>query len=176
MGKRRVPMGLPTKRLSPAESKGIKNLGGPARGEAAAPRLSDHSEKPRDRAPGPWPWSSGRAPASGSVPGERPTVLIFDDARFEEVLFLLQVHRFRHPQERIFGLGENRCETDLRATAVGDEVHVLLAKAGIQTQEAARHRVPPVSRLEFGRFTDHIAHLVLKGRRPQMRILDLDLV
>jgi len=115
-------------------------------------------------------------PAPSLIPAKRSTVLIFDDARFEEVLFLLQVHRFRHPGKRIFGLGENRSETDLRATAVGDEVHVLLAKAGIQTQEAARHRVPPVSRLEFGRFADHIAHLVLKGRRPQMRVLDLDLV
>src|SRR3984885_2127255 len=93
-------------------------------------------------------------PAPSSIPAKRSTVLIFDDARFEEVLFLLQVHRFRHPRKRILGLGKTRRETDLRATAVADEGRVLLAKAGSQPREPAPRRAPPVGLLELGRFAD----------------------
>ena len=60
------------------------------------------------------------------VPRQRATVLVFDDAGFEET-FPFQVHRFRHPRERIARGGEDRFEPKLRAASVGDEMHVLVA-------------------------------------------------
>jgi hypothetical protein len=44
------------------------------------------------------------------VPCQRTTILVFDDATLEEVLFLLQIHRFRHPRERIVHGGGGRLE------------------------------------------------------------------
>jgi hypothetical protein len=36
------------------------------------------------------------------LPIQRAAVLVLDDAGFKKVLFFLEVHRFRHPPERIW--------------------------------------------------------------------------
>lgn len=43
-----------------------------------------------------------------SVPGQRATVLIFDDPGLEEIPLLLEIHRLRHPLKGIFRLREGR--------------------------------------------------------------------
>ena len=56
-----------------------------------------------------------------SVPAERTTRLILDDARFEKVPLLLEIDHLAHPRERIDRAREKWIEADLHAAAVGDE-------------------------------------------------------
>jgi hypothetical protein len=53
--------------------------------------------------------------SGASFPGERSPVLIFNDAGLEEILLLLEVHRFAHPWKGILGLGEYRRKAELGA-------------------------------------------------------------
>ena len=48
-----------------------------------------------------------------SVPGQRATGLVLDDAGLEEVALLLQVDHFRHPREGIGCALEQRVKADL---------------------------------------------------------------
>ncbi len=63
------------------------------------------------------------------LPGKGATVLILDDARLKEVLLLFEIHRFRHPWERIFSFNEDGFDAKLRAAAVGNEVHCTVRRA-----------------------------------------------
>src|SRR6195952_2720778 len=48
-----------------------------------------------------------------SVPGQCATGLVFDDAGFKKVAFLLQVDHFAHPGERVFLVREERLEAEM---------------------------------------------------------------
>src|SRR5438128_11660922 len=53
---------------------------------------------------------------SFSIPGQRPTRLILNHSRLEEILLLLQIDHLRHPREGVVGLVEQRVDTNLLAT------------------------------------------------------------
>src|SRR3569623_456514 len=92
-------------------------------------------------------WSN--QPRQLSLPKQHNNDLIFDHARLEEVLFLLEIHRLRHPREGIFGFGVLRAEANLRTAPVGYVVHVLLAQRRVQPEEAAWHGVPATGGFKF---------------------------
>ena len=111
-----------------------------------------------------------------SIPGERAAVLIFDHARFEEVLLLLQVHRLTHPGKWVLDRREHGRQPELGAAAVGDEMHVLLAQRRVQAEEAAGHGIAAIGSFKLGGVAQHAAHFVLERLGPQMRVLVSDLV
>src|SRR5690606_33474095 len=104
--------------------------------------LENATGKECDRAPA--PMEPAYRPRSCSIPRKRAAVLIFDDARLEEILLLLEVHRLAHPWEGIVGIGKHRREPELGAAPVGDDMHIGLAQRRIQAEKSARHGVPPI--------------------------------
>src|ERR1700744_6392340 len=96
------------------------------------------------------------------VPCQRAPVLILDNSGLEEILLLFQIHGLRHPREGIFGFGEDWFETDLSATAVRDEVHILLTQARTQAKETPRHGVSPICSLELSSRPEHSLDLFLE--------------
>src|SRR5689334_14754580 len=65
--------------------------------------------------------SYGSPVSSGSsIPAQRPAGLVLDDARLEEILFLLEIDHLRHPGEGIGRAREQQVESDLLSAPVGD--------------------------------------------------------
>src|SRR3989442_6220953 len=58
----------------------------------------------------------------------------------------------------------------------GDEAQVLLEHRRVQPQHAARHGVLGIAVLELDGTAEQLADLVAELRRPQVRVLELDLV
>ena len=51
-------------------------------------------------------------------------LLVFGDAALEEILFLLDIHHFGQPRERILDTRMERCEADTFEAAVGNIINV----------------------------------------------------
>src|SRR5690242_14893421 len=62
---------------------------------------------------------------SGSVPAQRPSRLVLDDSRLEEILFLLEIDHLGHPGEGVGRAGKQRVQSDLLTAPVGDVTQVL---------------------------------------------------
>src|SRR4051812_44633549 len=63
--------------------------------------------------------------ASMSIPAQRPARLVLDDARLEEVFFLLEVDHLRHPGEGVGRAGKQQVQANLLAAPVGDVTQIL---------------------------------------------------
>ena len=75
-----------------------------------------------------------------------------------------------------FSAFEQLIEADLLAAPVGDVAQVFLEHRGVQAEHAARHGVLGVAVLELDRLLDQRLDLVAELARPQLRVLDLDLL
>ena len=119
-----------------------------------------------------------------SVPGERTTGLVLDDAGLEEIAFLLEVDHLAHPGERVLFVREQGLQADLRGAPVGDVAQIALEHGGIEAQHAARHGVLGVAVFELdavhagpvdvdgvvgarGGEGDQVAHAGAVGRQAQ---------
>ena len=67
-------------------------------------------------------------------------------------------------------------QAQLRQAPIGDEVAVLLHDRRVHAQHAAGHGVSCVLDFQFRALEDHLDDLLLELFRPQLRVLELDLV
>src|SRR5579862_8609705 len=113
---------------------------------------------------------------SGLVPVQGSAYLVVDNAGFEEVLLFLQIQHFAHPGERILNTRELLGQANLLAAAIGNKLEIVAEHLYVQAKYSTRHRVLRVAILQLHTFLDQVDDFLLKFRRPQMRIFDLDLV
>src|ERR1700744_5399695 len=121
------------------------------------------------------PQSTATPGQARSLPAQCATRLIFDHACLEEVALLLQIDHLAHPWERILFVREKRIKTNLLTTTIRDEAQIALEHRCVQAQHAARHRVFGVTVFEFDRFLEDRVEFGAERRRPEMRVLELDL-
>src|SRR4051794_8099708 len=108
-----------------------------------------------------------------SIPGKRSTRLVFDHAGFKEIALFLQVNHFAHPRERIFLVGEERFQADLRGAAVRDVAQIALEHGGIEAQHATWHGVLGIAVFELDRLLEQRLDFGLEFRSPEVRVLEL---
>src|SRR6185437_6338795 len=89
-----------------------------------------------------------------SIPRQRTTALIVDDACLEEISLLFQIDHLAHPGERVLLVREKLRQADLRCAAVRDVAQITLEHRGIHPQHPAWHRVLGIAVLEGDRFLE----------------------
>ena len=102
--------------------------------------------------------------------------MVFGNPGFEEVLFLLEIHDFRHPREWIFHPGKLFLEADLGEPAIGDELQIFRHHVRVHAKNAARHGVLGIFDFQIHAFENHLLCVALHLSVPQLGIFQFDLV
>ena len=100
--------------------------------------------------------------------------MVLDHSGLEEVAFFLEVDHLAHPRERVFFVGEQGIQTDLRGASVGDVAQVAFEHRSIQAQHATRHGVFGVAIFQIHGLVEQDFELFTELGSPEMGVFQLD--
>ena len=110
--------------------------------------------------------------ASGSVPRQGATRLVFNDARLKEVTFFFEVDHLAHPGKWVFLVREQGFEANLGGPAIGDIAQIPFEHGRIHAQHATWHGVFGVAIFQFNGLVEQSLKTPTSGpmsSRPRSR-------
>jgi len=114
--------------------------------------------------------------ASGSVPRQGATRLVFNDSRLKEVALFLEVDHLAHPGEGVFLVGEQGLQANLGGPAVGDVAQIPFEHGRIHAQHPSWHGVFGVAVFQLNGFVEQGLDLFLELIGPQVGVFELELI